>query len=66
MFDYWNHILRDLHGLPTKSGESNLAVVRSINEDSDLVTYLNNIFLEDSDGVVFRQMQFFVTFLGAC
>ena len=62
MFDYWNHILRDLHGLPTKSGESNLAVVGSINEDSDL----NNIFLEDSDGVVFRQMQFFVTFLGAC
>ena len=38
----------------------------SINEDSDLVTYLNNIFLEDRDGVVFRQMQFFVTFLGAC
>ena len=27
MLDYWNQILRDLHGLPTKSGESNLVVV---------------------------------------
>lgn len=43
-----------------------LLLWESINDDSALVTYLNNIFLGDRDGVVLRQMQFFVTFLGAC
>ena len=45
MLDYWNQILRDLQGLPTKSGESNLAMLwGSINEDSTLVFYLKNVF----------------------
>jgi len=65
MLDYWDHILRDLHGLPTKSGESNLAMLwGSINEDSALVTYLNNIFPEDSDGVVLDKCSFLSLFLG--
>ena len=56
MIDYWNQILSDLHGLPTKSGESNLAMLwGSINEDSALVTYLKNFFPEDKDGVVIKE-----------
>ena len=55
MLDDWNQILSDLHGLPTKSGESNLAMLwESINEDSALVTYLKNFFPEDKDGVVIK------------
>ena len=56
MLDYWNQILSDLHGLPTKSGESNLAMLwGSINEESALVTYLKNFFTEDKDGVVIKE-----------
>ena len=56
MLDYWNQILSDLHGLPTKSGESNLAMLWGcINEDSALVTYLKNFFPEDKDRVVINE-----------
>ena len=50
-------ILSDLHGLPTKSVESNLVMLwGSINYDSALVTYLKNIFLEDKEEVVIKEI----------
>ena len=56
MLDYWNQLFSDLHGFPTSTSESNLAMLwGSINEDSALVTYLKNFFPKDKDGVVIKE-----------
>lgn len=56
MLNYWNQLFSDLHGLPTSSSESNLAMLwGSINEDSAIVTYLKNFFPNDKDGLVIKE-----------
>ena len=58
MNNYWNDLSNDLHaGVPTKEeNESNMAMLwGSINEDSALVTYLNNFLAKNKDDLVLRE-----------
>ena len=57
MLDYWNDLSNDLHGSPKEAiNESNLAMLwGSINEESTIVTYLKNIFVQSKDDCTVKE-----------